>query len=1096
MGVVFRATDLELCREVAVKLLVDAGVSTQERERLLREARSAAALNHPHVVAVHDTGSHDGTPFLVMEYVDGPSLRAEPPSDLAEIVRLACQICDALEHAHARAVVHRDLKPENVLLAGPPGARAVKLVDLGLAVAAGASQRLSEAGVIVGTVSFMAPEQALGQTVDGRADLYALGVMLYELTTGRLPFTGAQPLEIVSQHVLAPVVPPRAVRADLPPGLDAVIVRLLAKEPEGRFASAADTRDALRAALTVPVTSGDDAGAAFALLDVLSRGRLVARGQELAHASELWRRTCGGTGHCVLISGEPGAGKTRLAREVLVQIALDGATVWTGACYEFEASTPYLPFVEAIRKWVREQPDGDRLRTALGEGAVQLARLVPEIATRLGPFPERTALPAHEERLLFFDAVAEVLRAQARATTVAVYIDDLHWADSGSLWLLGHLLRALREERVFFLASYREVELDRTHPLAKALVDWNRERLATRIALRRFTLDETRAQLGALLGEEVSLEFASAVHRETEGNPFFVEEVLKALIEQGTVRRASGRWKRDETTQLIVPQSVKEAIGHRLDAISQGCNDTLRLAATLGKTFEFDELLSVAQDIGEDALLDALDEAVTAQLLVAGRGESFAFTHDKIREVLYEELNPIRRRRLHRRIAEGLEARLATRPVSSERLAHHFIEAGDHERGLTWARRAGDDACSLFAYDEALAYYARAAECAETLRRVEEQVALEETMAGVCFASGNWIAALEHCEAGLAMAEDPVARARLQGLAASSFTTVGDPRAIEYADAALAVLDPDVHRVDYARALTEKARFHHLRGHHRKAIDGLREAAALLEPRSSDLPLTALHSSALTQCLGYIAGAYQNLGLFADADRWAAQVMDLGVAHNIPLAQAVGLEFLGENAISSGEWRSGLEYAELEWNIATRVHSRERQAWSRFVAGWCLFFLDDCDAALREIDTGLQLCEVIGESRLATFIELVRVQVWAAQGRHDEALAEVQRIHDAVKDSHATQLIGLLYYAFASVRCARREWSDAVEMGEKAWAAVADRDTRIPPMYAGPPLITALRALGRHDEAAAWLDRYAALIAEIQSPHFARVVDTLRADAR
>ncbi len=196
----------------------------------------------------------------------------------------------------------------------------------------------------------------------------------------------------------------------------------------------------------------------------------------------------------------------------------------------------------------------------------------------------------------------------AREKGLLFYADDLHWADRGTLWLLGHLLRQLREERALIVGAYRDTELNRAHPLAKALVDWNRERLATRIALRRFDEVETSAQLSALLGENVSADFGDAVHRETEGNPFFVEEVLKALIEQGSVRRESGRWKRCDVGELVIPQSVKEAIGNRLDRVSRESNEVLRAAAVLGKTFAFDELMATTGDRQEDATLDALDE--------------------------------------------------------------------------------------------------------------------------------------------------------------------------------------------------------------------------------------------------------------------------------------------------------------------------------------------------------------------------------------------------------------------------------------------------------------------------------------------------------
>ncbi len=405
MGIVYRATDLELMREVAVKVLSEAA-SSDARQRLIREARAAAALNHPHIISVHDVGEEQGVPFFVMELVQGPSLAKAPPVELPRIVEITCQICAALDHAHANSIVHRDLKPDNVLLSAAGQSASVKLADLGLALP-GYGARISRTGIIMGTASYMAPEQALGQPVDGRTDLYALGVLLYELATGRLPFTGDDPLTIISQHVHAPVVPPRVLRPELPRALEAVILRLLEKSPAARFATAGETAAALRESLVATGMTGDTGSAAtVAILDALSRGRLVGRAVELAEARELWRRARESHGHAVLLSGEPGAGKTRLAREITIQAAVDGAVVLTGGCYEYEATTPYLPFVEAFRRWVREQKDDSALRASLGDAAAQIAKLAPEIGTRFGPFPEHPELPPHEERLLFFDAVA------------------------------------------------------------------------------------------------------------------------------------------------------------------------------------------------------------------------------------------------------------------------------------------------------------------------------------------------------------------------------------------------------------------------------------------------------------------------------------------------------------------------------------------------------------------------------------------------------------------------------------------------------------------------------------------------------------------
>jgi tetratricopeptide (TPR) repeat protein len=1099
MGTVYRATDLELEREVAVKVLSATSQTSEARDRLIREARAAAALNHPHIVTIHDVGEESGRPFLVMELVPGPRLSQARPTDLARVVEIATQICAALEHAHSNKIVHRDLKPDNVLLSSSSYSTTVKLADLGLALPAYGA-RISRVGVIVGTAAYMAPEQALGQTVDGRADLYALGVLLYELTTGRVPFTGDDPLTIISQHVHAPVVPPRVLRPDLPRALEAIIIRLLAKDPAQRFASATETRAALLTSLTDGGdTPSGETHVAVAILEALSRGRLVGRSTELNEARELWQRAREGRGHAVLLSGEPGAGKTRLARELTIQAAVDGARVLTGGCYEYEATTPYLPFVEAFRRWTREEKDDDKLRELLGDAAPQIAKLAPELGTRLGPFPEPDQLAPHEERLLFFDAVAKVFANIAKRQSLMFYADDLHWADHGTLWLLGHLLRQLRTERVLIVGGYRETELDRTHPLAKSLVDWNRERLITRIVLRRFNEKETGDQLGALLGEQVSGEFALAVHRETEGNPFFVEEVLKALIEKGSVRRESGRWCRCDVDELVIPQSVKEAIGHRLNRVSPDTNEVLRVCAILGKVFTFEELASAAEQ-NEDALLDALDEASGAQLITAGSGDSFSFTHDKIREVLYEELNPIRRRRLHRHVAEGLELRCVSAPCAVEKLAHHYIQAGDHERGLHYAKQAAAEAERVFAFDEAIAAYTRALDCAEAMGAIDEQLAQEEAIGKVYMLHGETALAGEHFEHALQYAEDPATRVRLQCQAAASLVTTGDPRGIEYVRQALEVLDPLTNPLETANALSTEARFHHLAGRHAKARELLLRAADLVKETAESVSISSFAAPMIAQIYAYLAGVHQHYALFEDADVWARKGVAFGTKHNVLFAQAAGYEFLGEDAVHRGEYETGLEFAQREKEIADRLHSRERRAWVHFYEGGCHYELGDTQRAIREFEHGIELGESIGEKRVLALLNTNLAIAQAKMGQFDKAL------QIATTNLERAAAIGLLYTHFEALRGLadvhfKRAQSgmfegaldEAEDFCRQAAELIAPTESRVSRIWLGPIYIEVLLAQNKRDEAREKLTAYQTLVAECQTPRFANEATRLAA---
>ncbi len=1097
MGIVYRATDLELKREVAVKVLPETTSAPDARNRLIREARAAAALNHPHIIAVHDVGETEGLPFFVMELVQGPSLSRARPSGVSRVVDIALQICGALEHAHANNIVHRDLKPDNVLLVTSGQSAPVKLADLGLALP-GHGARISQAGLIVGTASYMSPEQALGHTVDGRADLYALGVLLYELITGRLPFTGDDPLTIVSQHVHAPVVPPRALRPDLPRALERVILRLLAKDPAERFATAAQTALALRTALSTPAAD-DDADGTVAILDALSRGRLVGRAAELGEARTLWRRAREGNGHAVLLSGEPGSGKTRLARELTTQAALDGAVVLTGGCYEYEATTPYLPFVEAFRRWVRDEKDDAVLGETLGDTAIQIAKLAPDIETRLGPFLERPHLPAHEERLLFFDAVAQVFAKIARRQALLFYADDLHWADRGTLWLLGHLLRQLREERVLIVGAYREAELDRAHPLAKALVDWNRDRLATRIVLRRFDREETSAQLSALLGETVNADFGDAVHRETEGNPFFVEEVLKALIEKGSVRRESGRWKRCDPSELVIPQSMKEAIGDRLDRVSKETNEVLRTAAVLGKTFTFEELLAAAGTQSENILLDSLDDAVGAQLITADRNDSFTFTHDKIREVLYEELNPIRRRRLHLLAAEGLERNREKSPVAVEKLAHHYIQAGDYERGLHYAKQAAAEAERVFAFDEAIAAYSRARDCAETLGLTEEQLGQEEAIGKACMLHGEQLSAGEHFERALALTSDPQVRARLQCEAASSLVVTGEQRGLDYVRQALSFLDPTANPIETANAKAIEGRFLHLSGHHKEAIDSLLSAVELIKETAQGSEVTPFAATTISSVYAYLSGAYQHLGLFADADHWARRNIEFGTMHNVLVAQAMGFEFLGEDAINAGHYTDGLHYSEEEKKIAFRMESRERRSWAHFSLAMNALGMGDLERSEREFNDGITLAEAIGELRVLLLLKGNYATLKADLGQRDgnELLLD-EALQLATENFSQAEASGLLYMRTEGHRClahvhyCRNELDESEQLCVQALKLVEDLESRVSRLWLGPLYVEVLLAQGKFPEADQHLSSYAALVAQCQTPRFQEEAQRLR----
>ena len=323
MGIVYRGHDALLDRDVAVKVLSAEALNREARARLLQEARAAAQLRHPNIVPVFDAGEVDGIPYIVME-VEGPSLHNRLPGSLEETVATARQICAALEHAHSHGIVHRGVKPENILIA-PDGL--VKLTDFGLVRTA--ASRLTAEGSVLGTVFYLPPEQILGQEVDAHADLYSLGVLLYELVAGRLHFAGDDALAVITQHLHAPVVPPAAHNPALSPALDALIVRLLAKDPADRPDSAVAVHRALNelAPTVLREAALPPSGlSAYAPQGELTTGRVqasphnlpapmtrfVGRRQQLADVRQALTRP---DVRLLTLSGPGGTGKTRLALE-------------------------------------------------------------------------------------------------------------------------------------------------------------------------------------------------------------------------------------------------------------------------------------------------------------------------------------------------------------------------------------------------------------------------------------------------------------------------------------------------------------------------------------------------------------------------------------------------------------------------------------------------------------------------------------------------------------------------------------------------------------------------------------------------------------
>ncbi len=461
----------------------------------------------------------------------------------------------------------------------------------------------------------------------------------------------------------------------------------------------------------------------------VARGVFVGRAEAMTLLRSSRADAERGQARLLLLVGEPGIGKTRTAAELASEARADGAVVLTGRCYEGEGAPAFWPWVQIVRAAGAIMDDAG-LAAALGPAAADVAALVPEIGARLRTSPPSPTLTPEQARFRLFDGIASFLGAVARTKPVVLVLDDLHWADKPSLLLLQFLARQMREARLLVLGAYRDVEVRRQHPLAEVLGELAREPHYQRLVLRGFSVEDVDRYVTATAGRAATPSLVRAVHEMTDGNPFFVGEIVRLLVAEGRLDRRADAGG----LGVALPEGVRDAIGRRLNVLSDECNRLLGVASVLGREFDSTVLERVAE-ASADRVLELLDEAVGGRVLVphAADAARYAFVHALVRETLYEELSTPMRVRLHRRAGAVLETKHGvnvTAPLAE--IAHHFFEGasgGDAARAVTWAERAAERALVCLAYEEAAGHYERALQALELLVPIDETKRVELLLA-------------------------------------------------------------------------------------------------------------------------------------------------------------------------------------------------------------------------------------------------------------------------------------------------------------------------------------------------------------------------------
>ena len=1104
-GIVYKARDTALNRVVAIKMLKNPVTTGEAYTRFITEAQSVAKLNHPNIVNIYDVGKEDGKQFFVLEFVEGHDLRdlietsLEGKCDIPTVLRIGIDVCKALQYAHSQGILHRDVKPENIKVT--PEAVA-KLMDFGLAKMLG-QPRQTQDGVIVGTVAYVAPEIALGKGADARSDLYSLGAVLYEAVTGNPPFLGDDPVKIIFSHIHDYPVSPDRLNPKVPRALAECIMKLLEKDLEKRYQSAADLLEVLKDVAEESLReTGPPAQKPILVVPSphpLARKeiQLIDRVEEMNQLREAVDRTVRGEGGLLFLRGEAGVGKTRLTREMEAYARLRGMNVLYGRCPALLTMTgipPYILWSEVIRDYLQASAP-EQLYRVIGFYPAEVSKLVPELRQKLGAIPQSIQIDPEHERDRLFEAVSQFITNVSKEGPLLVVLDDLQWTDQSSLLLMHYLARGVSRERLLFVGAYRDNEVDEKHPLFPVLTELNRERLLQSVLLKRMSLNDISEMIKQILEQDdVPKEFCELVYQKTGGNPFFVEEVIKSLKEQEQIFREGSRWKIKEISRIEFPETVKGVVKARIGRLDDECRNLLTTASFIGYDFTFEALRAVT-GFEDNKLVELLERILkTGQIkerVVRGE-DAYSFADAIVRDVVHEEVSRLMHKRFHNVAGNTLEKVYAARIDDHlAELAYQFLEGNDKDRALGYFLKAGEKAWEIYANDEAVSYFQSALHLLEEKEgELVEKARVLERLGDIKRIQGEYNACVEDWSKALELwkkLDEKENVARIHRRMASLLLATGEKeKANMHYQEALKILEAMPESAELATLYSYRASMFYGQGDLSNARSLGMRALELAEKLNAQ---EVVANSCRT--LGAVFRAIGDAQALRKAIEYYERGLKTALDDGYMEAAISGYNTLGVITPLYLHDRA-MEYCEKGYALAKKVGHIERESW----LGTSLALLMDLRG---EVGNGVSLAEVslalarkVGSTGNVSYSLVVLGAAYRILGeweRSEQCLTEAMTIsqkHDHFEQNLLSNcFLGLLYLG-------KGEYAKAAKFSEKVFTRLQETGSLIfPPLVSW--LVLPYIELGEIGKAEKQINIYQKLALETEDKGLIATIDTLRA---